>query len=120
MSPQFLHALAGLNRARARLQSGGLLARLLGAVGLMVAIVAVVVAALFAVVLAAGLAIMALLGGLLMRVTGARMRTERAAAAAQAKSQAYRAPQAGADGPVIEARKVGHAWVAYGCEPPRP
>ncbi|MFN3230291.1 MAG: hypothetical protein ACK41P_10605 [Asticcacaulis sp.] len=115
MSPQFLHALAGLNRARTRLQSGGLLARLLGALGLVVAVVAVLFAALFAMVLAAGLAVMALLGGLLMRVTGARMRSERAAEAAQT----YRSPQAGSDGPVIEARKVGHAWVAYGCEPPR-
>lgn len=77
--------------------------RLLAAVaGFFATGAAVVIGALLAVFAAATVAVLAVMTSVLVLVTGAAFRARRRMAPARAD--------------VIEARKVGHAWVAYGWD----
>jgi hypothetical protein len=73
-----------------------------GVAGFLAAGVAVVVGAVLAVFAAATVAVLAVMTSLLVLLTGAVFRARRGAAPARAE--------------VLEARKVGHAWVAYGWD----
>jgi hypothetical protein len=70
--------------------------------GVLAAAAALAIGAVLAVFAAAAMAVMALVAVMLMVLTGLAFRARRAA-----------------DGsPVLEARRVGHAWVAYGWDRP--
>jgi hypothetical protein len=71
--------------------------------GLLATAMAVTVGALLAVVAAAAAAVIAMIGLMLFFLTGLASRARRAA---EVREQ------------VLEARKVGHAWVAYGWDRP--
>lgn len=86
---------------------GGLFAPVLWLGGLVAAAIAVAVGAVLAVLTAAAVALIAMVAGALVFFAGLAVRARRKAAPAAASM---------ADGDVIEARKVGGAWVAYGWE----
>jgi hypothetical protein len=69
--------------------------------GLVAAAAAVTVGALLAVFAAAAVVVIALVATMLLFLTGLAYRARRAVDARQ---------------PVLEARRVGHAWVAYGWD----
>jgi hypothetical protein len=69
---------------------------------------ALAVGAVLAVVAATAVAVIALIGSVLLFLAGLALRARRRVYARPAS------PMASAD--VIEARKVGHAWVAYGWD----
>ncbi len=73
--------------------------------GAIVGAVAVVIGAILALFAAAAVAILAVLGSALVFLTGLFLRSRR-------RTRATDDPQ------VLEARKVGHAWVAYGWDQP--
>lgn len=69
------------------------------------AAVAMVIGAVLAVIAAATVAFLAVVGSVLVFLTGLVLRTRR-------RTRVGDEPQ------IIEARKVGHAWVAYGWDQP--
>jgi hypothetical protein len=69
--------------------------------GLLAAAAALTVGALLAVLAATAVAVIALVAAMLVFLTGLAFRARRAVDARQ---------------PVLEARRVGHAWVAYGWD----
>lgn len=69
--------------------------------GLLAATAAVTMGAVLAVFAAAAIAVIGLVATMLVFLTGLALRARRAVDARQ---------------PVLEARKVGHAWVAYGWD----
>jgi len=84
---------------------GGFLRFLSGVIGAITAAFAVVIGAILALVAAAAVAVLAVLGSALVFLTGLVLRSRR-------RTRATDDPQ------VLEARKVGHAWVAYGWDQP--
>lgn len=79
---------------------------LAGMLGLAASACAVAVGAVLAVVFTAFVLVMGLIGGALMAFAGVAWRARRMASFAKAPS----GPQ------VLEARRVGHSWVAYGWD----
>jgi uncharacterized membrane protein YhaH (DUF805 family) len=69
--------------------------------GLLAATAAVAIGAVLAIFAAAAIAVIGLIAAMLVFLTGLALRARRAVDARQ---------------PVLEARKVGHAWVAYGWD----
>jgi hypothetical protein len=86
-------------------QGGGFVRLLTGILGAITATVAVVIGAILALFAAAFVAILAVLGSVLVFLTGLFLRSRR-------RTRATDDPQ------ILEARKVGHAWVAYGWDQP--
>ncbi|MBX7248015.1 MAG: hypothetical protein K1X35_03080 [Caulobacteraceae bacterium] len=76
-----------------------------GFLGGVTAAVAMVIGAVLAVIAAAAVAFLAVVGSVLVFLTGLVLRTRR-------RTRATDDPQ------ILEARKVGHAWVAYGWDQP--
>lgn len=74
-----------------------------GFLGAIIAAVAMVIGAVLTVIAAAAVAFLAVVGSVLVFLTGLVLRTRRRT-------------RAGDDPQVLEARKVGHAWVAYGWD----
>ncbi len=75
--------------------------------GVVTAAVAVMVGAVLALFAAVAVAVLAVVGSVLVFLTGIVLR-----------SRLRRRTRAGDDPQVLEARKVGHAWVAYGWDQP--
>jgi hypothetical protein len=71
--------------------------------GLLAAAAALTVGALLAVIAATAVAVMAVVAAMLVFLTGLAFRARRATHS---------------ESPVLEARRVGHAWVAYGWDRP--
>lgn len=92
--------------AAARRPSNGLLGPVVWLCGLIATLVAMAVGAVLAVVTAAAVAVIALIAAVLVFFAGVAMRARRA--------MTRRDRRAGDE--VIEARKEGDAWVAYGWE----
>lgn len=92
---------------RSGAERGGLWAPLATALGAVAALVALVVGAVLAVFTALAVAVIALVGGLVVALTGLWMRSRKPGAR-------VRPTDAGEE--VIEARRVGHQWVAYGWD----
>lgn len=86
---------------------GGFVAAVAGAI---TTAAAVVVGAVLAVFAAAAVAVLAVLGTVAVFITGMVLKN-------RLKKAARRRTDMG-DAQVIEARKVGHAWVAYGWDQP--
>ena len=86
-------------------RGSGFVRFLTGVVGAIVGAVAVVIGAILALFAAAAVAILAVLGSALVFLTGLFLRSRRRT-------------RAGDDPQILEARKVGHAWVAYGWDQP--
>ena len=84
---------------------GGLVRFLSNVLGAVTAAIAVVIGAILALIAAAAVAVLAVLGSALVFRTGLVLRSRR-------RTRATDDPQ------VLEARKVGHAWVAYGWDQP--
>lgn len=82
---------------------GRALSRFAGAV---TTAIAVMIGAVFALFAAVAVAILAVVGSVLVFLTGMVLRSRRRSRATDADPQ------------VLEARKVGHAWVAYGWDQP--
>jgi hypothetical protein len=70
---------------------------------------ALTIGAVLAVFTAAAVAVFALFASVLVFLAGLAFRARRTA---------YARAGTGAGGPVLEARKVGHSWVAYGWDRP--
>ncbi|MBS0297735.1 MAG: hypothetical protein JSR45_15605 [Proteobacteria bacterium] len=85
-------------------RSNGLGGALASLGGLLAAGAALTVGALLAVFAAAAVAVIAVIASILVFLTGLALRARRRVYARAGSSQ------------VIEARKVGHAWVAYGWD----
>lgn len=96
---------------RARRQNQGWMKPLVSLAGLAATVVAITVGAILAVFTAAAVAIIALCASVLLFFAGFAMRARR-----QAGRKARRAEDLGDE--VIEARKVGETWVAYGWDRP--
>ena len=89
-----------------RSRAGGLWSSLVWVLGLIVGAIAVAVGAVLAVFTAAAVAVIALVGGILLFLTGWAVNARRTMRVRRST-----------DIPgVIEARKVGHQWVAYGWD----
>lgn len=86
-------------------RGGGFGRFLTGFLGAVVAAVAMVIGAILTVIAAAAVAFLAVVGSVLVFLTGLVLRTRR-------RTRVNDDPQ------VLEARKVGHAWVAYGWDQP--
>lgn len=84
-------------------RGSGFLRLVTGVLGAITAAVAVVIGAILALFAAAFVAILAVLGSALVFLTGLFLRSRR-------RTRATDDPQ------ILEARKVGHAWVAYGWD----
>lgn len=95
----------------ARRQTQGWLKPLVSLAGFAATIVAITVGAILAVFTAAAVAVFALCASVLLFFAGFAMRARR-----QVRRKARRAGDAGDE--VIEARKVGETWVAYGWDRP--
>lgn len=76
-----------------------------GLLGAVTAAVAMVIGAILAVIAAAAVAFLAVVGSVLVFLTGLVLRSRRRTRATD-------------ESPILEARKVGHAWVAYGWDQP--
>ncbi|RZJ97949.1 MAG: hypothetical protein EON88_01710 [Brevundimonas sp.] len=92
--------------AAARRPANGLLAPIVWMFGLIATLVAMAVGAVLAVVTAAAVAVIAVIAAVLVFFAGLAMRARR--------NMTRRDRRAGDD--IIEARKEGDAWVAYGWE----
>jgi hypothetical protein len=84
---------------------GGLGRFVMGFFSAATAAVAMVIGAVLALIAATAVAFLAVVGSVLVFLTGLVLRTRRR-------------NRAGDDPQILEARKVGHAWVAYGWDQP--
>lgn len=89
----------------ARRPSSGLLAPVLWMFGLIATVAAMAIGAVLAVVTAAAVAVIAVIAAVLVFFAGLAMRARRTMTRRDRRAD-----------DVIEARKVGDAWVAYGWE----
>ncbi len=89
----------------ARRRNAGLLAPLMWLAGLVATVAALTVGAILAIFTAAAVAVIALFAGVLVFFAGFALRARRRVAVRARRSD-----------DVIEARKVGDTWVAYGWE----
>jgi hypothetical protein len=92
--------------AAARRPANGLLAPVVWLFGLVATLVAMAVGAVLAVVTAAAVAVIAVIAAVLLFFAGLAMRARRTMTRRNRR----------ADDGIIEARKEGDAWVAYGWE----
>jgi uncharacterized membrane protein YhaH (DUF805 family) len=88
-----------------RRSSLGVMAPVLWLIGLVATALAVTVGALLAIFTAAAVALIAVIGGVLVFFAGFALRARRAMGARRRRDEG-----------VIDAKKVGDTWVAYGWE----